>query len=155
VREYEYEVVKKEIEELIRISYAYDDMKTVKKMKEIVPEFHSLNSPYASLDTQDFSEVAHDATYSHSGTTHDATHSHSPASKPKFTSAMPQPSTAAPSAAAYAPQPKTTNPALSDPDETEPAESVAHSDKDDIFLMNNPNQPGNPDLPDDYHSANP
>ena len=45
VQEYEYEVVKKEIEELIQLSYEYDDMKTVRKMKEIVPEFRSPNSP--------------------------------------------------------------------------------------------------------------
>ena len=84
VRVYEYEVVKEEIEELIRISYEYDDRKTVRKMKEIVPEFHSLNSPYASLDK--------------------------------------------------------TSPALSDLDDTEPAENVAHPDKDDIF-RSNPVQP--------------
>jgi FlaA1/EpsC-like NDP-sugar epimerase len=105
VRVYEYEVVKEEIEELIRISYEYDDRKTVRKMKEIVPEFHSLNSPYASLDK--------------------------------------------------------TSPALSDLDDTEPAENVAHPDKDDIFLLNNPNQPNNPHHPGhfghsgDSYSANP
>ena len=57
VREYEYEVVKKEIEELIQLSYAYDDMKTVRKMKEIVPEFHSLNSPYEELDEKEQSRA--------------------------------------------------------------------------------------------------
>ncbi|WP_352405359.1 nucleoside-diphosphate sugar epimerase/dehydratase, partial [Petrimonas sp.] len=46
VREYEYEKVKDQIEGLIEISYQYDDMRTVKKMKEIVPEFQSINSPY-------------------------------------------------------------------------------------------------------------
>ena len=58
VREYEYEVAKKEIEELIQLSYEYDDMKTVRKMKEIVPEFHSLNSPYASLDNVPFTATS-------------------------------------------------------------------------------------------------
>ena len=50
VREYEYEKVKDQIEELIEISYQYDDMRTVKKMKEIVPEFQSINSPYEAID---------------------------------------------------------------------------------------------------------
>ncbi len=50
VREYDYESVKKDIEELIAISLKYDDMETVKKMKEIVPEFKSNNSIYKRLD---------------------------------------------------------------------------------------------------------
>jgi FlaA1/EpsC-like NDP-sugar epimerase len=50
VREYEYEKVKDQIEGLINISYQYDDMRTVKKMKEIVPEFQSINSPYEAVD---------------------------------------------------------------------------------------------------------
>ena len=50
VREYDYEKVNKEIEELIAISRKYDDMATVKKMKEIVPEYKSNNSVYVELD---------------------------------------------------------------------------------------------------------
>jgi hypothetical protein len=50
--------VAKRIEELIQLSYEYDDMKTVRKMKEIVPEFHSLNSPYASLDNVPFTATS-------------------------------------------------------------------------------------------------
>ena len=50
VREYDYEAVSKEIDELIAISKNYDDMATVKKMKEIVPEFKSNNSVYEVLD---------------------------------------------------------------------------------------------------------
>lgn len=50
VREYDYESVKKDIEELIAISLKYDDMETVRKMKEIVPEFKSNNSIYKRLD---------------------------------------------------------------------------------------------------------
>ena len=50
VREYDYEKVKKDIDELISVSTAYDDMATVKKMKEIVPEFISNNSIYSELD---------------------------------------------------------------------------------------------------------
>ena len=38
------------IEELIEVSKQYDDMLTVKKMKEIVPEFKSNNSVYEALD---------------------------------------------------------------------------------------------------------
>ncbi len=50
VREYDYKDVEKEIEELFRIANTYSDMDIVKKMKEIVPEFTSKNSVYASLD---------------------------------------------------------------------------------------------------------
>ncbi|MPM97393.1 UDP-N-acetyl-alpha-D-glucosamine C6 dehydratase [bioreactor metagenome] len=50
VREYEYEGVKDQIDRLINVSYQYDDMRTVKKMKEIVPEFRSINSPYEAID---------------------------------------------------------------------------------------------------------
>ena len=52
VRKYEYEDVEKNIEELIQISQRYDDMATVKKMKEIVPEYKSKNSKYEILDQQ-------------------------------------------------------------------------------------------------------
>ena len=50
VREYDYQEVKKEIDELIAISLQYDDMETVKKMKQIVPEYKSNNSIYKRLD---------------------------------------------------------------------------------------------------------
>ncbi|MBR6455774.1 MAG: polysaccharide biosynthesis protein, partial [Prevotella sp.] len=50
VREYDYEKVCKDIDELIAVSMAYDDMATVKKMKEMVPEFVSNNSVYSELD---------------------------------------------------------------------------------------------------------
>jgi len=53
VRKYEYEEVEKDIEELIQISKQYDDMATVKKMKEIVPEYKSKNSKYEVLDKQE------------------------------------------------------------------------------------------------------
>ncbi|WP_315578331.1 nucleoside-diphosphate sugar epimerase/dehydratase [Hoylesella oralis] len=52
VREYDYKDVEKEIEELFRIADTYNDMDIVRKMKEIVPEFTSKNSVYASLDEQ-------------------------------------------------------------------------------------------------------
>ena len=50
VREYDYGEVSKAIDELIAVSLEYDDMATVKKMKEIVPEFVSNNSVYSVLD---------------------------------------------------------------------------------------------------------
>ena len=50
VREYDYDEVSKAIDELIEISKRYDDMATVAKMKQIVPEYKSNNSIYESLD---------------------------------------------------------------------------------------------------------
>ncbi len=50
VREYDYDQVSKEIDELIEVSKQYNDMATVKKMKEIVPEYKSNNSIYEQLD---------------------------------------------------------------------------------------------------------
>ena len=50
VREYDYDEVCKDINELIEISQQYDDMATVAKMKQIVPEYKSNNSVYEKLD---------------------------------------------------------------------------------------------------------
>ena len=50
VREYAYDQVCKDINELIEISQHYDDMATVAKMKQIVPEYKSNNSVYEKLD---------------------------------------------------------------------------------------------------------
>ena len=50
VRQYDYGTVERDIEDLVEISKHYDDMATVKKMKEIVPEFKSNNSVYEVLD---------------------------------------------------------------------------------------------------------
>ncbi len=50
VRQYDYKVVSKQINELIDISHKYDNMATVAKMKEIVPEYKSNNSVYEVLD---------------------------------------------------------------------------------------------------------
>jgi len=50
VREFDYEDVSRQINELIELSKQYDDMATVKKMKEIVPEYKSNNSKYEELD---------------------------------------------------------------------------------------------------------
>lgn len=50
VREYDYAQAMKNEEELLEISYRYDDMETVRKMKEIVPEYRSQHSRYQVLD---------------------------------------------------------------------------------------------------------
>ena len=50
VREYDYHNVCSKIDSLIFVSQRFDDMKTVKKMKEIVPEYISNNSVYSVLD---------------------------------------------------------------------------------------------------------
>ena len=50
VREYDYDEVCRDIDELINIAKEYDDMKTVAKMKQIVPEYKSNNSVYEKLD---------------------------------------------------------------------------------------------------------
>ena len=51
VLEYDYDQVSKDIDALIELSKQYDDIATVKRMKEIVPEYKSENSPkYESLD---------------------------------------------------------------------------------------------------------
>ena len=50
VREYAYDQVCKDINELIEISQHYDDMATVAKMKQIGPEYKSNNSIYEKLD---------------------------------------------------------------------------------------------------------
>ena len=50
VRAADFEKVSKDIDELVEISKQYDNMATVKKMKEIVPEYKSKNSEYEILD---------------------------------------------------------------------------------------------------------
>ena len=50
VREYDFEQVSRDVNELIEIAQHYDDMATVKKMKAIVPEYKSRNSVYEKLD---------------------------------------------------------------------------------------------------------
>lgn len=50
VIEYDFEVVKNKVDELINASYEHDDFEIVKKMKEIVPEFNEINSSYATGD---------------------------------------------------------------------------------------------------------
>ena len=50
VREYDYAAVEKELEELFDIAQRYNDMDTVRKMKQIVPEYVSKHSRYEVLD---------------------------------------------------------------------------------------------------------
>lgn len=50
VREYSYDNINQQIEELVKISHDYKSMDIVRKMKEIVPEYVSNNSEYSVLD---------------------------------------------------------------------------------------------------------
>lgn len=50
VRSYEYADAERDLEELSSIAAQYDDMATVRKMKEIVPEYISKHSRYEVLD---------------------------------------------------------------------------------------------------------
>ncbi len=51
VREYDFDDISEDIDALIDSSYYFDPMRTVGRMKDLVPEFKSLNSPYSILDT--------------------------------------------------------------------------------------------------------
>ena len=53
VREYDYDQVNQEIEQLVELSKQFDDMATVRKMKQIVPEYKSNNSKYTVLDNEE------------------------------------------------------------------------------------------------------
>ena len=50
VREYDYQDVCRELDELSKIALSFDDMKIVGKMKLIVPEYKSQHSKYQALD---------------------------------------------------------------------------------------------------------
>ena len=50
VREYDFDEVARDIDELVDIAKKFDNMETVRKMKEIVPEYKSNNSVYEVLD---------------------------------------------------------------------------------------------------------
>ena len=50
VREYDYDLVRKNEDRLHEASFGYDDMEIVRIMKEIVPEFKSQHSKYEALD---------------------------------------------------------------------------------------------------------
>jgi FlaA1/EpsC-like NDP-sugar epimerase len=50
VRQYDYQEVNRQIDELVVIAKQYDNMETVREMKAIVPEYKSNNSVYEVLD---------------------------------------------------------------------------------------------------------
>ena len=50
MREYDYQDVCRELDELSKIALSFDDMKIVGKMKVIVPEYKSQHSKYQALD---------------------------------------------------------------------------------------------------------
>ena len=50
VRECEFAEISRQVDELVEISKHYNDMETVRKMKEVVPEYKSNNSVYEVLD---------------------------------------------------------------------------------------------------------
>lgn len=49
-RQYEFREISKEINELVALAERIDTLQVVKKMKELVPEFKSMNSIYTQLD---------------------------------------------------------------------------------------------------------
>ena len=51
VREYDFDEVSREIDDLVETAKTFDKMETVRKMKRIVPEYKSNNSVYEVLDT--------------------------------------------------------------------------------------------------------
>ena len=51
VREYDFNDISDGIDKLIAASYEFDAMSIVSRMKDLVPEFKSLNSPYSILDS--------------------------------------------------------------------------------------------------------
>ena len=54
VREYDYKEVCSDIDDLLNICKRYENMATVKKMKQIVPEYRSNNSVYSVIDKELF-----------------------------------------------------------------------------------------------------
>ena len=50
VRDYDFDKVSQDIDELVELAKTFDKMETVRKMKEIVPEYKSNNSVYEVLD---------------------------------------------------------------------------------------------------------
>lgn len=61
VRSYEYDEAEAQLEELFKISKGYDDMATVRKMKDIVPEYVSKHSRYEVLDAPQEGDTKADA----------------------------------------------------------------------------------------------
>ena len=57
VREYDFNLIQKNINELIELCCAYKDRQVVVKMKQIVPEFKSNNSIYEELDNMTLTTI--------------------------------------------------------------------------------------------------
>ncbi len=57
VKEYDYKDINSHLDELIRLSCAYQDRKVVAKMKEVIPEFKSNNSVYEELDDSRINQI--------------------------------------------------------------------------------------------------
>ena len=51
VREYDFDDISDDIQDLIQASYSFDAMQIVGRMKDLVPEFKSLNSQFSILDS--------------------------------------------------------------------------------------------------------
>lgn len=51
VREYDYRTILQQIDTLVAASHEFNDMETVRIMKQIVPEYKSQNSRYEALDS--------------------------------------------------------------------------------------------------------
>jgi FlaA1/EpsC-like NDP-sugar epimerase len=52
VREYDYQKVEQEIGKLIEVSKCFDQLEIVRRMREIVPEYHPNNTAYAVLNEE-------------------------------------------------------------------------------------------------------
>lgn len=52
VREYDFDKVSREIDDLVETAKTFNKMETVRKMKHIVPEYKSNNSVYEVLDNK-------------------------------------------------------------------------------------------------------
>ncbi|MBQ9652276.1 MAG: polysaccharide biosynthesis protein [Prevotella sp.] len=52
VRQYDFDQISKDIDDLVELAKQYDKMETVRKMKEMVPEYKSNNSEYEVLDKE-------------------------------------------------------------------------------------------------------
>ena len=50
VREYDFKDINNAIKDLIKISFSFNDLEIVKKMREIVPEYHPNNTAYSVLN---------------------------------------------------------------------------------------------------------
>ena len=52
VREYDFKDIDNAIKDLIKVSFSFNDLEIVKKMREIVPEYHPNNTVYSIIDNR-------------------------------------------------------------------------------------------------------